>query len=124
VRRTLRPSPRSGRWRDRASLPEPRPTSGYEGGLGPSNYKIILAVDHAFIGHEEDGLTDAVYLALADLELAWPASVAPVRIDDLELLCDAAEHFHGANRFSLARRDALADAARRVRHMLDRGSAA
>jgi hypothetical protein len=96
---------------------------GYEGTLGPSTYKIILAVDHAFIGHEEDGLTAAVYLALADLELAWPAAVAPIRIDDLELLCDAAEHFHGASRFSLARRDALADASRRVRHMLDRGRA-
>jgi hypothetical protein len=96
---------------------------GYEGTPGPSTYKTILAVDHAFIGHEEDGLTAAVYLALADLELAWPASVAPIRIDDLELLCDAAEHFHGASRFSLARRDALADASRRVRHVLDRGRA-
>jgi hypothetical protein len=89
-------------------------------GAGTARGKTILAIDHAFIGSEDDDLAESVYLALAELEIAWPGAIAPMRIDDLAVLCDVRDSCASGSELSTSLREASTGACRRIRHVLDR----
>jgi hypothetical protein len=81
---------------------------------------IVIAIDHAFIGDESDGLTQDVYDALGALDAAWPEAIAHIRVEDMQALARVGERASRLPDPALERSDPLRAAARRVRHVLER----
>ena len=96
-----------------------RPMSGQANGPRCRHSKIVAAIDHDFIAHEHEHLAADVYDALAALDDMSPGSVAPLRLQDLALLVEAAE-WAAASGAAITQRQAVVAAARRVRHVLQR----
>ncbi|MEO9177258.1 MAG: hypothetical protein ABI317_17220 [Gaiellales bacterium] len=82
---------------------------------------FFVAIDHAFVGDEFEGLAQDVYDALGALDAACQAAVLPLGRADLCALVDAGDRLAGNGAGSPGQRELVAGAARRLRHALERG---
>jgi hypothetical protein len=83
--------------------------------------RFFVSIDHAFVGDEFEGLVQDVYDALGALDAACEAALLPLRCDDLHALVDAGDHCAGNGYGTPTSREFVSGAARRLRHVLERG---
>jgi hypothetical protein len=81
---------------------------------------VLIAIDHLFVGGQDDGCAQTMYDALGALDAAWPEAIAPIAASDLALLVACARERAQSGEAAGRERDALQGAARRVGHVLER----
>jgi hypothetical protein len=91
---------------------------GAEAALNASPF--FVAIDHRFIANALEDVAQGVYDALGALDAAAPDAIATVGGDDLLALVHAGERWAEAGEAPYESRAAVADASRRVRHLLER----
>jgi hypothetical protein len=81
---------------------------------------FLVSVDHRFIGDELDDVAQGVYDALGALDAAAPHAIATIGCEDLYALVDASERWIETGDVPFGSREAVIDASRRLRHLLER----
>jgi hypothetical protein len=81
---------------------------------------FFVSIDHRFIADALDDVAQGVYDALGALDAAAPDAIATVGGDDLRALVRAGERWAEIGEGPYESRAAVADATRRVRHLLER----